>query len=83
MLDPIFYLCVMHQSFATTPPPGDSGGIAGLKYCNFIFEVSWKCRGYAGLLILGECQNSGRNSCAFYRVLPDLVRCFDKIFAGI
>ena len=43
MLDPIFYICVLHQSFATTSPP------------------------------------SGGNSGAF---LPDIVRCFDKIFVA-
>ena len=30
---------------------GDSGGIAGLKYQDFTFEVSRQCRGKAGLLI--------------------------------
>ena len=31
-------VCIMHQSFATTSPLGP--GIAGLKYCDFTFEVS-------------------------------------------
>ena len=54
MLDPI--LCGNAPVICIHVPPraGDSGSIAGLKYCDFIFEVSRYCghsRGYAGLLI--------------------------------
>ena len=34
----LFFIQVMHQSFATTSPRGP--GIAGLKYRDFTFEVS-------------------------------------------
>ena len=62
---------------------GNSGGIAGLKYQDFTFEVSRQCRGKAGLLI--PAKTAGENSGAFrpgftglqYRVLSEFWPCFE------
>ena len=47
---------------------GDSGGIAGLKYQDFTFEVSRQCRGKAGLLI--PAKTAGEIAGRFDRGLP-------------
>ena len=47
---------------------GDSGGIAGLKYGDFTFEVSRQCRGMAGLLI--PAKTAGEIAGRFDRGLP-------------
>ena len=47
---------------------GNSGGIAGLKYQDFTFEVSRQCRGKAGLLI--PAKTAGEIAGRFDRGLP-------------
>ena len=47
---------------------GNSGGIAGLKYQDFTFEVSRQCRGKAGLLI--PAKTAGKIAGRFDRGLP-------------
>ena len=47
---------------------GDSGGIAGLKYGEFTFEVSRQCRGMAGLLI--PAKTAGKTAGRFDQGLP-------------
>ena len=47
---------------------GDSGGIAGLKYGDFTFEVSRQCRGMAGLLT--PAKTAGEIAGRFDQSLP-------------
>ena len=58
---------------------GDSGGIAGLKYGDFTFEVSRQCRGMAGLLI--PAKTAGEIAGRFDRVYRSTVPCFIRILA--
>ena len=64
-----FYTCDNAQVICNHVPPraGDSGGIAGLKYHDFTFEVSRYCRGYNGLLI--PAKTAREIVVGFYRVL--------------
>ena len=65
----------MHQSFVTTSPrgPGNSE-LNPLVYLRGVPVVPWICRAF------DSRQNSGGNSSVF---LTGIVRCFDRIFAGI
>ena len=60
---------------------GDSGGIAGLKYQDFTFEVSRQCRGKAGLLI--PVKTAGEIAGRFDRVLPVYSTMFYPNFSRV